>query len=241
MDKESDLFLKQSRLTLVGITKDRFHVKIFLSTILTCGLLLSGSAMAQSNQKASLDTAPAPAQQEQPAPQTEKAPTTLEMPSNRMSYALSAGASFGSGFGATYLEPTVRYQLNPRLRVFSSLTYMSVMSTQYTVPNPEGGFMLQRTSPSNHFIAHVGADYLVNDRLVLSGSVWRDFSNIPAQNAAFTNFMTPGRQGMDFRATYKITDHFSVTGGMRFSNGAAPFHGPFGNPGFGGRSGGFWY
>lgn len=165
----------------------------------------------------------------------------LEMPSNRFSYSLSAGASFGSGFGATFLEPTVRYQLNPRLRVFSSLTYMSVMSSQYTVPTAEGGTMLQRTSPTNHYIAHVGADYLVNDRLILSGSVWKDFSNVPAQNAAYMNFMTPGRQGMDFRATYKITDHFSVTGGMRYSNGASPFYGPFHNPGFGGRNGGFWY
>jgi hypothetical protein len=219
-------------------------VKIFLSTILTCSLLFAGSAMAQTTegqQKASLDAAPAPAIQEAPAPRTETKSSMLEMPSNRISYSLAAGASFGSGFGATYLEPTVRYQLTPRLRVFSSMTYMSVMSSQYTVPTAEGGTMLQRTSPSNHYIMHAGADYLVNDRLILSGSVWKDFSNIPAQNAAHMNFMTPGRQGMDFRATYKITDHFSVTGGMRYSNGASPFHGPFHHPVSVGRGGGFWY
>ncbi|WP_244554739.1 hypothetical protein [Pontibacter indicus] len=217
-------------------------MKIFLSTFLTCSLLFAGNAMAQSGQKASLETAPTPALQERPAPVAEaERPTKFEMPAKRLSYSLSAGASFGSGFGATYLEPTVRYQLNPRLRVFSSLTYLSVMQGHFSVPTTEGGTALMRTSPSNHYIAHVGADYLVNERLILSGSVWKDFSNIPAQNPAYRNFMNPGRQGMDFRATYKITEHFSVTGGMRYSNGASPFYGPFHHPVSVGRGGGFWY
>ncbi|PVY43065.1 hypothetical protein C8E01_102242 [Pontibacter virosus] len=216
-------------------------MKIFLSTILTCSLLFAGNAMAQTSQKASLEAAPAPALQEQPTPATaEEKPSKFEMPAKRLSYSLAAGASFGSGFGATYLEPTVRYHLNPRLRVFSSLTYMSVMPGQYSMPTGDGGTALMRTSPSNHYIAHVGADYLVNDRLILSGSVWKDFSNIPAQNPAYMNFMNPGRQGMDFRATYKITEHFSVTGAMRYSNGASPFYSPFQHPVSVGRSGGFW-
>ncbi|MCP2043643.1 hypothetical protein [Pontibacter sp. HSC-36F09] len=217
-------------------------MKIFLSTFLTCSLLFAGSAMAQTGQKASLETAPAPVLQERPAPATEEErPTKFEMPAKRFSYSLSAGASFGSGFGATYLEPTVRYQLNPRLRVFSSLTYLSVMPGQYTVPTSDGGTTLMRSSQNDHYIAHVGAEYLVNDRLILSGSVWRDFSNIPAQNPAYMNFMNPGRQGMDMRATYKITEHFSVTGAMRYSKGASPFYSPFHHPVSVGRSGGFWY
>ena len=217
-------------------------MKIFLSTFLTCSLLFASSAIAQTGQKASLEAAPAPALQEQPAqPTEEKRPTKFEMPAKRLSYSLAAGASFGSGFGATYLEPTVRYQLNPRLRMFSSLTYMSVMPGQYTLPTNDGGTTLMRTSPSNHYIAHVGADYLVNERLILSGSVWKDFSDIPAQNPAYMNFMNPGRQGMDMRATYKITEHFSVTGAMRYSKGASPFYSPFHHPVSVGRSGGFWY
>ncbi|MBD1396916.1 hypothetical protein H9Q13_07045 [Pontibacter sp. JH31] len=219
-------------------------MKIFITTLLGCSLLFAGTAIAQTSegqQKASLEAAPTPALQEQPAPQAESKPSMLVMPSNRISYSLSAGASFGNGFGATYLEPTVRYQVSPRLRVFSSMTYLSVMSQQYTDVTPEGGTIMRRTSPSSHFIMHAGADYLVNNRLILSGSVWKDFSNIPAQNPAYSNFMTPGRQGMDFRATYKITDHFSVTGGMRYSDGASPFYGPFSQPASFGRSGAFWY
>ncbi|MDX5418674.1 MAG: hypothetical protein LPK09_05615 [Hymenobacteraceae bacterium] len=219
-------------------------MKIVITTILSCSLIFAGTALAQTSegqQKASLNAAPTPVLQEQPAPQAEPTTSMLSMPTNRISYGLSAGATFGNGFGATYLEPSVRYQLSPRLRVFSSLTYMSVMSQQYTDVSPEGGTIMRRTSPSSHYIMHVGADYLVNDRLILSGSVWKDFSNVPTQNPSYMNFMTPGRQGMDFRATYKITDHFSVTGGMRYSNGASPIYGPFSHPASFNRNGGFWY
>jgi hypothetical protein len=220
-----------------------FHVKIFLSTILTGCLLFAGTAMAQTEgpQKASLNAAPNPALQEQAAPQPERKPSMLSMPTNRVSYGLSMGASFGNGFGATYIEPSVRYQLSPRLRAFGSFTYVTGMPQLYSDFTPEGHTIMRRTSPGNQYIVNAGADYLVNDRLILSGSVWKDFSNVPAANPAYNNFRTPGRQGMDFRATYKITDHFSVTGAMRYSNGPSPFYNPFLNTGFGGRSGGFWY
>lgn len=165
----------------------------------------------------------------------------LTMPANRLSYSLSAGASFGSGFGATYLEPSVRYQISPRFRAFGSLTYMSVMSQQYTASTPEGGTILRRTSPTNHYLMNAGVEYLANDRLILSGSIWKDLANVPAQNPAYTNFMHPGKMGVDMRATYKITEHFSVSGAMRYSDGASPFYSPFNHGGFGGRNSSFWY
>lgn len=219
-------------------------MKILFGTILACSLLFGGTAMAQTTegqQKASLDAAPAPALQEPSALQPETKPSMLQMPSNRMSYSLSAGTSFGNGFGAYYLEPTMRYQINPRLRAFGSFTYMSVMSQQYAEPTSEGGTVMRRTSPSSHYILNAGVDYLVNDRLILSGSVWKDFSNVPAPNPAFNNFMNPGRMGVDMRATYKITEHFSVSGAMRYSNGPSPFYSPFQQTSFGGRNSAFWY
>ena len=39
--------------------------------------------------------------------------------------------------------------------------------------------------------------------------------------------------GADFQATYKITDNLSVSGGLRYTNGASPYASPFYNPGFG--------
>lgn len=197
--------------------------------------------------KASLDAAPVAVETEKPetivALGKETKPTAASMPVNRVSYGLSVGSSFGRGFGATFIEPSVRYQVSERFRVFGSFTYMNVMSQQMAVQTPEGNTMLQHAGPSSHYMMNAGVDYLVNDRLVLSGSVWRDFSNMPmpAQNRMYNGLFQPSRNGADFRATYKITDNLSITGGVRYSDGGSLMQSPFYGPGFSGyRSSSPW-
>ncbi len=150
-----------------------------------------------------------------------------------MSYGLSAGTSISNWGGASYLEPSARYQITDRFRGFASFTYMNVMPQQFSSTTPEGGTMMRRTSGSSHYMVNVGGEYLVSERLLVSGSFWKDLSNQAGQNHLYNNFMSPGRQGMDFRATYKITPNISVTGGIRYSEGGSPFHNMYG-PGFGG-------
>ena len=94
--------------------------------------------------------------------------------------------------------------------------------------------MVQRTSGSSHYLVSVGGEYLVSERLLVSGSFWKDLSsNQPGHNYLYNNFMSPGRQGMDISATYKITPNISVTGGIRHTEGASPFNTMYGH-GFGG-------
>lgn len=185
--------------------------------------------MAQSGErqtKPSLDAAPVPAEKEKTktilTQEQQAKPTALLPAPSRFSYGLSLGSSFGTGFGATYVEPSVRYQVNDRFKVFGSLTYLNMMPQQYLVNSAEGGGILRHTSGSNHYIANAGVDYLASDRLILSGSVWRDFSNVPAQSRLYNGLFQPLRSGADFRATYKITENISVSGGVRYSNGGAP-------------------
>lgn len=89
--------------------------------------------------------------------------------------------------------------------------------------------MVYRNNGGSHYIMSAGVDYLASNRLILSGNIWRDFSNMP-QNSY--NPYSPGRLGADLRATYKITENFSVTGGIRYSDGASPFGNPYYNPGY---------
>ncbi|QCR23258.1 hypothetical protein [Pontibacter sp. SGAir0037] len=223
-------------------------MKNIVKTIFACCLLFAGSTtlaqQATPPVKASLDAAPATVEQAT----TETLPVTREtestpaatLPLNRFSYGLSLGSSFGSGFGATFAEPSVRHQVSDRFRVFGSFTYMNVMSQQYTMHSPEGGTVVANSGPSNHYIVNAGVDYLASDRLILSGSVWKDFSNVPAPNPLYNGLFQPSRQGADFRATYKITENLSVTGGVRYSNGGSPMQGLYG-PGLGGyRSSAWW-
>jgi hypothetical protein len=211
-------------------------VKNIFKIILTISLLWSGQSMAQES-KASLDAVPISTNTNALPPLSEsdkaeiKAKPAWSGP--RLSYTMSMGASFSNGFGsATYIEPTARYQVSNRFRVNASMAYINVMPTQSSITNPEGTTVMYRNNARSHYIGSVGIDYLASDRLMLSGNIWRDFSNVPANTMSY-NLYSPGRMGGDFMATYKITEHFSVTGGVRYNNGLAPFNSPFYSPGFG--------
>ncbi len=149
----------------------------------------------------------------------------------KLSYGLSAGASFSNGFGgATYLQPSVRYQVSNRFRVNASMAYINVMPYSRSLNSAEGNTLVYRNTGGSHYIMSAGVDYLASNRLILSGNIWRDFSNMP-QSSAF-NLYSPGRMGADFKATYKVTENFSVTGGIRYTDGASPFASPYYNPGY---------
>lgn len=153
----------------------------------------------------------------------------------RLSYSLSTGMSFSNGFGSSqFVTPSVRYQVSNRFRVNAGLTYMHV--SPYNVPamTGEGTTIMYRNSGGSHYIASAGVEYLASERLILSGNIWKDFSNLPPmQQFSYGGLHSPGRMGADFQATYKITDNLSVSGGLRYTNGASPYASPFYNPGFG--------
>lgn len=180
---------------------------------MVCLFCLAGNAMAQTDMKPTKNTTPA-------AP--------------RLNYSLNLGASYNSVFGAsTYVQPTARYQISDRFRGYASFTYMHNMPQNYAVTTTEGGNLMHRTNGHQQYIVSVGGDYLVNDRLILSGNAWKDFSTVPQQLGAYNNFNYMGRQGADFSATYKITENFSVTGAVRYTEGGSPYYSPFYNSGFG--------
>lgn len=215
-------------------------MKNIFRTLLAVSLLYAGQAVAQSA-KPSLDATPAPAvtvatPEANPQVSEKDVPQKPAWAGPRLSYSMALGASFSNGFGsATYVAPSVRYQVSNRFRVNASMTYINAMPYNSSSVNPEGNTVVYRNSGSNHYIASVGVDYLASDRLILSGNIWRDFSNMPA-NSFNNSLYSPGRLGADFRATYKITEHFSVTGGIRYTDGANPYSSPYYGPGFGNSS-----
>ena len=152
-----------------------------------------------------------------------------------MSYSLSTGMSFSNGFGSSqFITPSVRYQVSNRFRVNAGLTYMHVSPYNAPAMMSEGTTVLYRNSGGSHYIASAGVEYLASERLTLSGNIWKDFSNLPPmQQLGYGGLYSPGRMGADFQATYKITDNLSVSGGLRYTNGASPYASPFYNPGFG--------
>jgi hypothetical protein len=172
-------------------------VKNIFRTLLAAGLLWTGQAMAQ-DAKPSLDAAPAPAITAAPATAAEANASSTAVDKKpawvgpKLSYNLSAGASFGSLGNAHHLTPSVRYQVSNRFRVNAGLTYMNVSSYNMPAVTPEGTTVMYRNNGGSHYIGSVGVDYLASDRLILSGNIWKDFSNLPTQNLTY-GLYSPGR------------------------------------------------
>ncbi|SMB90904.1 hypothetical protein SAMN00120144_0594 [Hymenobacter roseosalivarius DSM 11622] len=152
----------------------------------------------------------------------EAGPPTPSLLRSRVSYNLSAGATFAGRFGsATYLSPTASYQATNRLRLFTGLTYMRVLPGTFYGPATDGPVA---TAPlaTNHYLVQAGAEYALSPRVSLTGTAWRDFSNLPP--APGIRGFSGGNMGsgVNVRADYHITENFSVSGGVRYSTGASP-------------------
>ncbi|GAB2955963.1 hypothetical protein GCM10027048_22560 [Hymenobacter coalescens] len=178
----------------------------FLSATLLL-LLPAGAALAQ-----------AP---DAPAPGLRTSPLT---------YSLHAGATFAGRFGsATYLSPQAHYQLTNRLQLFGGLTYLRTMpGAGYYRSSPEGG-RSGLAAGTNHYLLQGGGTYLLSPRLALTGSAWKDFTPAPPAGYSVNPYAGFGNlgQGVNLRADYRITEHLSVSGGVRVSQGAsAPGYGP---------------
>jgi len=133
----------------------------------------------------------------------------------KMQIGLNAGsmASFGGGLAgfSTYLQPTLSYQVRPKLYFQSSLLFMnqqiSINPTQEMAARPYNG---------NTALIMAGLAYDVNDKLQVSGMVYSNLSQASPQ--AINNFNNRN-WGMMFNATYKVTENFHIQGTINVSNG----------------------
>lgn len=151
---------------------------------------------------------------------------------SRVSYNLSAGATFAGRFGsATYLSPTATYQATNRLRLFTGLMYMRAYPGTFYAPTSDNP-MAATPMATNHYLVQAGAEYALSPRVSLTGTAWRDFSNLPP--APGIRGFSGGNMGsgVNVRADYHITENISVSGGVRYSTGAAPGYGMGMGPGY---------
>jgi len=158
----------------------------------------------------------------QTATTTEIAPdagTTTFQPSRKIQYGLSAGTQFSRLYGtATFLEPSILFPVTKRFSAYASLNMITTFGGGPNLFNPEMNSTTYTPFRNQHYILNAGGNYMVNERLNLTGSVWRDFSNNPMPTSL--NMLTPGgTNGLLLRANYHVTKNLSISGGFRYSNG----------------------
>ncbi|GAA4017619.1 hypothetical protein GCM10022408_34050 [Hymenobacter fastidiosus] len=145
----------------------------------------------------------------------------------RVSYSLSAGFVTAGRFGsASYLTPLASYQLTRRFSVFAGLTYMHIVPG-IGMLTPEAGRTLGTTG-LNRYVVQAGGAYALSPRVALVGSAWKDLTPAGFGGAVspYAGFGNQG-SGVNMRADFKVSEHMTLSGGVRVSNGAAPGYSPF--------------
>ncbi len=143
----------------------------------------------------------------------------------RYDFGLNLGSSFTSvsGFGSgftTEVSPHVFYNVSKRFRISAGI---SMATTRYynarswfaneTAPAQNGSFFTGTL--------FVSGQYLVNERLIISGSAFKVFpvSKDPLFWSPFNPVSPNGAQGVNFSADYKVAEHLHIQAGFRYSQG----------------------
>ena len=156
------------------------------------------------------------------AAQAQEAAPAAPKPGLKPSYSLQAGATFAGRYGsASCLSPTVSLPLSKRFSVFGGVTYLRTTPGAAFAPSVAEGAGRPLMPGTNHYLIQGGGQYALSDRLSLTGSAWKDLT--PAGQFGVNPYAGFGGnlgQGVNLRADYHITENFSVSGGVRVSNGA---------------------
>lgn len=160
--------------------------------------------------------------------------------SQRTSFSLNAGAMFAGRYGsASYISPTMAYQVTKRFSVFGGATFLrttpGLAYGSYAYPGTEVAYAGSRTGYSglNRMLIQGGGQYAVSPRLILTGSAWKDLTPNQFSVNPYAGFGGNLGSGVNLRADYHITENFSVSGGLRMSNGTSAYPGnsPLYSPG----------
>lgn len=141
---------------------------------------------------------------------------------------ISAGVFIGTGSGnrvftGTYIAPDFSVPVNGRLSLHTGLmiTYFS----GYQFANPS--FENQNSNPSRNTtrsLVYINSAYKLNDRLTLSGTVYKDFSVLGGYQPS-PEFIEGDYKGMIMGIDYQVGKNAVIRGQVEFSD--SPYHSQF--------------
>lgn len=134
---------------------------------------------------------------------------------------IEAGTVFGTGFGnggyfGTYVSPHISYPLQPRINISTGIMISNYFGGNYLNPSVEG-FNSYPSGNVLHTLIYVGGSYNLNERLTLSGTVYKEFSllNNESEISEQNNFDYKGFiMGID----YKVGKNMYIRGEIEISD-----------------------
>ncbi len=136
----------------------------------------------------------------------------------RMSFSLDVGFGYAASkynSGAyTYISPYMSYLVTPRFKLdVGGILQQGFNGFGNSEFNSFGG-------NGTNALLFVRGNYLVSDRLIISGSVYKTFTNNKTINSEFINKKNSlDNYGINIGAEYKISEHMTIGAQVNLSNG----------------------
>jgi len=130
-----------------------------------------------------------------------------------------SASGFGSGFD-TYLMTGLSYPLGKR---FSLEGGIGIVNSTFTARNNYSSeFYGYGNGNQTHTLVYVTGNYLLNEHLTVSGTLFKDFSSF--NNSGTTPYSTKENpQGGYLKVNYKINDFLQIEAGFGYSKGVSPY------------------
>jgi len=154
---------------------------------------------------------------------------------NKLKFRAEVGTFFGTGFGSdyyfgTYVSPHLSYRLSPRFTLSAGAT----LATSFINTFDESGYYGYGYPGYNYPRSFVYAkgSYQMNDRLIISGTVYKEVNLFKNQDPVYNGFDTDVK-GIIMGVDYKLGENVFIRGQIEVSDGYRPYGGyPYSGQGF---------
>lgn len=142
-----------------------------------------------------------------PAVKEDRLKTNLELGT---SFTYSPRNFYGPSY---YVAPNLSYLVTPRFSLSAGVGFeYSTLYPLYNIPDAENTML-----PMTRVFLFTSGSYLLTERLVLTGSVYKTINDVP-KLSQYSRPMNYNYQGVDLGILYQINNNFSIGFHMRMSN-----------------------
>jgi hypothetical protein len=145
-------------------------------------------------------------------------------------FSLQAGTGFAGNFKgnssfSTYVSPALAYNVSTRFRLKAGVTVFNNFGDPYYAGYDYYYSPVMNSGTTTSVF--VQGDYLLSNKLMLSGTLYKDFSNFNP-NVSDPRLKAPESQGMILNLNYRPTNYFEINASFGYGNGnRSVFNDPF--------------
>jgi len=147
-----------------------------------------------------------------------------------LGFTMQAGSGFAGNFKgnssfSTYVSPALAYNVSPRFRIKTGVTVFQNFGDPYYAGYDY--YYSPVINPGTTTSLFVQGDYILSNKLMLSGTLYKDFTNFNP-NVSDPRLKNPESQGMILNLNYRPTSFFEINASFGYGEGnRSMFNSPF--------------